>query len=381
MTTVAALYCHIPFCHGICPFCAFAVHKDRRRLHRPYLDALRREIALVGAAHGGGPPLGSLYVGGGTPSTLAPGEVVELLEWMRRHLPLAPDAEVAFEVNPEDARPDYLAALKQAGVTRVSLGVQSLEDRTLQALGRGHSAAQAQAGLLALRLAGLVNHNADLMFGAPGVGGEDFQHDVQRIAALKPPHLSLYGLDVEERTLFGRSPAVRAWEADHREDQCEQFLWAAHHLTTAGYRHYEVSNFCLPGYEGRQNLIVWRGDNYLGLGLGAHSYGDGERWHNERHLTAYLRALEQNRLPIAGRERLSPAQQANEHLMLALRQDTGLEVAEWEARWGFPWDARRQELARRLEDEGKAFYAGSRLRLTPRGFVIADGITEGLMVE
>jgi len=380
MAAIAALYVHIPFCHSICPFCAFAVHRHRADLRLGYLDALRREIAQVAGLHAAAADIESIYVGGGTPSTLTGAEVRDLLSALRAGFPVRVDAEVAFEVNPEDATPAYLGALLEAGVNRVSIGTQSLDDATLLSLGRTHTAAQSVAALDAVRAAGMANANADVMFGAPGIPGDAFRRDVDAMIERRLPHLSLYGLDVEERTLFGRNPKVREWVAGQREAQAERFLWAHDRLTGAGYRHYEVSNFCLPGFEGRQNLLVWSGLGYLGLGQGAHSYAHGERWHNARHLREYRREVGAGRLPIAFREELTPAQRANERLMLSLRQDTGLDIPLWERDHQGRWDDARRHIAERLASVGQAAYDGARLRLTSAGFLVADEITEQLMV-
>jgi putative oxygen-independent coproporphyrinogen III oxidase len=379
---IDALYCHIPFCETICPFCAFAVHGNRPALHAPVLAALEAEAERAAREHAVAlAPLRAVYLGGGTPSTLALEEAAALLAMLRRHLPFATDCELAFELNPEHATPGYLRGLVALGVNRASLGLQSLDDATLRALGRHNDAAQSRRALEALRSDGPTNWNADLMFGAPECAPQAFQADVRALAALEAPHLSLYGLDIEPGTPFGRDARVQAWDAAHRDEQAETYLWAAAYLSGAGYRHYEVSNFCRPGLPGRQNEIVWDGGNYLGLGPGAHSHVDGRRWHNERHLRAYLRRVQAGEAPVAYAERLTPAQQANEALMLALRRDTGLDVAAWQARFGFPWDAPRQRLAERLLREQRASWDGTRLALYPSGLLLADEIAQALAVD
>ncbi len=378
---IEALYCHIPFCETICPFCAFAVHGNRPGLHAPFLAALRAEAALVARRHGSAlAPLRALYIGGGTPSTLALAELNVLLAALREGFPLAADCEVAFELNPEHASEAYLAGLVERGITRASLGLQSLDGATLRALGRNHSAAQGRAALAALQRAGPPNWNVDLMFAAPGRPAAAFLADVRALVALRPPHLSLYGLDIEPGTRFARSAEVCEWAAAHRDEQAESYVEAARLLGAAGYRHYEVSNFCLPGREGRQNELVWDGAAYLGLGPGAHSFADGRRWHNERHLRAYLRRVTAGEAPIAFSETLTRAQQANEALMLDLRRDTGLDVQAWSARFGFPWDAPREALAARLVAAGHADRRGGRLVLRPTGLLLADEITAALAV-
>ncbi len=376
---VQALYVHIPFCHSICPFCAFAVHGSRPGLHEPYVASLLRELSLADPLPEPG-AVQSIYVGGGTPSTLAPGLVERLLRRIEERFRPAPGAEIAFEVNPEDAAADTLAALKAVGVTRISLGVQSLDDASLRALGRNHSALQAARAYEAAIRGGFENVNVDLMFGAPGIAAERFGRDVGTVATWRPAHVSLYGLDIEERTLFGRDANIRAWAADHREEQAAQYESAAEALAAAGYDHYEVSNFCLPGRAGRQNLLVWSGAGYLGFGLGAHSHVAGRRWANERHLAAYQARLAAGERPIAFEERLTFEQEANEALMLALRQGVGLEVAAWEARFGVRWGEQRTRTRGELVRRGLGTWEGGWLRLSRRGMLLADEITERLMV-
>ena len=382
MAKISALYCHIPFCHTICPFCAFAVHGNRMELHRPYLDALKWEITQAGAGYDGARQnISSLYMGGGTPSILGLSAVEDLLGHIRAHFPFTPDIEIAFEVNPEDATPEYLRGLSQAGVNRVSLGLQSLDDATLRMLRRNHNAESGWTALEALRAEGPRNYNVDLMFAVPNAPDGAFLRDLEAVAAARPPHLSLYGLDLEPGTLFARDASVVEWVHAQGASQAGIYLQASRILTGLGYRHYEVSNFCLPGRQGRQNLAVWTGQYYLGFGTGAHSYVDGVRWRNHRHLKAYLRMTGEGATPNDFAETLTRQQMANEDLMLALRQDTGLDVPAWEARWGTSWCNTRQSIARTLVKEGKARLNEGRLALTPEGFLVADEATAMLMVE
>lgn len=381
-TVIEALYCHVPFCETICPFCAFAVHGNRPALHAPYLAALRGELALAVREHADAlAPLRAVYVGGGTPSTLSLEEVAALLEALRKHLPFAADCELAFELNPEHATPDYLAGLRDLGVNRASLGLQSLDDATLRALGRHNDAATGRRALEALATHGPPNWNADLMLGAPGIptgAGSAFRADVHTLAGLGAPHLSLYALDLEPGTRFARTPAIVAWTEERRDEVAAAYEWAAAELTGRGYRHYEVSNFCRPGHAGRQNLLVWDGADYLGVGPGAHSHVGGRRWHNERHLRAWLRRLERGEPPVADAETLTVAQQADEALMLALRRDSGLDCTAWSARFGVPWEGPRAAVAQRLVRGGQARQDGPRLILTASGLLLADEIAAAL---
>ena len=382
MARISALYCHIPFCRTICPFCAFAVHGNRAVLHRGYLDALKEEIARSAAEfQGSHQHIGSLYLGGGTPSTLSLSAVEDLLDWIARHFHLTPGIEIAFEVNPEDAAPEYLRGLRRAGVNRLSLGLQSLDDSTLSALKRNHNAQSSRSALEAMQEEGPENHNIDLMFGIPSAPEDAFQRDLEQVAAFSPPHISLYALDLEPGTLFARDSSVASWMEAHGTAQDSNYLIASEYLIAQGYRHYEVSNFCLPGREGKQNLAVWGGRNYLGFGTGAHSCVDGHRWWNHRHLKAYLRCLGKGATPVAAREALTNRQMANEALMLSLRQQSGLDVTAWERRWNLCWGNRREAISAQLDREGKARWADQRLTLTPKGFLLADEATAQLMVD
>ncbi len=392
-----ALYLHLPFCRSICPFCAFAVHGDKAGLHDAYLAAMEKEIALSAAAYpstnthdfspAGEEEVESIYFGGGTPSTLSLPEVSRLLHAVRKAFALQDGVEIAFEINPEDATRNYLAGLASLGINRFSLGLQSFQDATLRSLGRNHTgdqcakAMEAVLAIQAMRETGTPNYNVDLLYGAPGVEIESFRRDVETASSNSPPHISLYGLDIEPGTLFARSPATVDWNRDHHEQQAEAFLWASAYLREKGYRHYEVSNFCLPGRSGRQNEIVWDGGEYLGFGPGAHSFSAGERWRNQRHLRAYLRPLEEGSLPVACRERPNLDQRANEELMLSLRRDTGLEISRWEKKYGHPWGRSRAAVVRQLLEEGKAAGEGGSFALTPAGFLVADEITALLAVS
>ncbi|MDH4122202.1 MAG: coproporphyrinogen III oxidase family protein [Deltaproteobacteria bacterium] len=385
---VEGLYLHVPFCHSICPFCAFAVHGNRPDLHGVFHHGLVEEArwrAQTLAPPSGG--VASVYVGGGTPSTLALPELEELLAGVFRWFPPAPTAEIAVEINPEDATPDYLAGLARLGVNRVSLGIQSLNGAALAALGRRHTPAQALAALAAAAEWGPGHWNADFMLGVPGVSSQVFLQDLQQVLAFQPPHLSTYLLEFEPGTLFTRRAArvrgpEQAIEQDtQREEAASAYLAASRQLSGAGWNHYEVSNYCRPGREGRQNLLVWNGGSYLGLGPGAHSWvgsGGGLRWHNPRHLKAWLAGVENTRWgedPAAGWEQPTPAQRADETLMLALRRKEGLNVAAWSQAHGQPWGEPRQKIAQELIRAGLAMEQDGRLALTPQGFLLADEIT------
>lgn len=375
-----ALYVHLPFCHHICPFCAFAVHANHQKLHAPYLQALYAEIAMGAKAHSRkSDEIQSVYFGGGTPSAMALEDLHELLNHLRRQFGISPNAEVAFEINPEDCHPEYLAGLHQLGLNRISLGLQSTDEVTLTALGRKNTAQEAYGALEAIIQSPIKNINVDLMLGAPGVSPSSFMDDLSRLIDMGIAHLSFYLLDLEPHTLFGRNPKIATWLESNREIHTETYLAGVKTLQDHGYLQYEVSNFCLPGRQGRQNQVVWSGGAYLGLGAGAHSHSKNMRWHNHRHIRPYQRDIARGKLPVAHEETLSRTQLANEALMLSLRQHCGLNIPQWETKFGMEWTTRRQNIASGLVESGKARLEGEQLILTPRGLLVADAVTEMLM--
>ena len=379
MGDLRAIYCHIPFCHSICPFCAFAIHGNQEYLHDPFLEALETELSLrrgITAPH----PMEALYIGGGTPSTLSVNRVARLLKSIRGVFQLAKNCQIAFELNPEDATPPYLTGLHGLGINRVSLGLQSFSGETLALLGRKHSPEQAHQALRSVSESSIGNFNVDLMFGIPGDQPGRLMGDLDHALTYQPHHISLYGLDVEPGTLFARNPIMSDGVTERMEETALEYETAVKFLSNHGYEQYETSNFCLPGREGRQNLLVWDGASYLGFGPGAHSYINGTRSFNHRHLRAYIRALQNGALPIAGSETLTPEQKANEQLLVNLRRNAGLNLDIWAKESGQPWGEGRQMIVVEMVARGLAVLEGGILHLTPRGMMLGDEITARLMM-
>ena len=377
------LYVHIPFCRHLCPFCAFAVRRDNARRHADYLNLLEQEAQLRRPfLENHLAPLDSIYFGGGTPSSLRPEEVQDLLDRLQAVFPFAAEAEVAFELNPEDVTPDYLRALRAAGVTRVSLGGQSFQPAVLQRLGRHHTPEQLHQALQDVRAAGFRSWNLDVMFGIPEQSLADFEADLAAVSLHEPPHLSLYGLEVHEGTPYGASPVITAWHQEQEELAATLYLTAVEHLTRLGWEQYEVSNFARPGHQGRQNLRVWDGEFYLGLGLGAHSFFQGVRWGNVKALHPYQQRLQASSFPEAFQEVLQPNEQANEWLMLALRRPQGLNLEAWAQSVSAQEHlARLQPTLQHWVTSGWASWDPPLLALTPEGLLRADALTAELMLD
>ena len=375
---ISALYVHIPFCHRICPFCSFAVRKNRPSVHREYLEAVLLETSrrIQGITIN---DLESLYIGGGTPSVLSSTEIIFLMQGIRQSWLQSRDCQISIECNPEDVQSNYLGTLLNSGVNRLSIGVQSFQQEFLKNLGRNHTIEHLRQNLIALKDVGWTNFNVDLMFGLPNQTLEQFQFDVKKVLEWDPAHLSFYALELAEQTPFGKSERIQKSWQDSQEITTDMYLWATEYLVNNEWEHYEVSNFAKPNYQGRMNQMVWNGSGYLGVGVGAHSYDGKSRWGNLRPLHRYLELLEENCWPTAFTETLTQTEKANEFLMLQLRQTKGLSLKKWEDDFAPKnWMDNHFDVLRAWQKEGLLDWMDDRIVLTKKGLLVADALTAEL---
>ncbi len=308
------VYVHIPFCRRRCDYCAFATWDDRPHLLADYLRGLDREIDA--AVAGGLSPATSVFLGGGTPSLLTPAQVAALLA----PLPLEPGAEVTMECNPEGLSARALAGYRLAGVTRISLGAQSLVDRVLLDLGRSHDARAVVAAAAAVAGEGFESWNLDLIYGAVGETLDDWRTTLEIALGLGPPHVSAYGLTVEAGTPLALDPG----RFPDDDDQADKYLAAEEALVAAGLANYEISNWAQPGHECRHNRCYWSQGDYRGFGCAAHSHQGGRRWWNVRTPERYLALLEVGAPVEAADELLDDELRRLEGLQLSLRTAGGV---------------------------------------------------------
>src|SRR6266550_2929949 len=331
------LYLHVPFCQRRCSYCDFSIAVRKRIPAREYVDAVLRELRLLGVTDPGRKPgdvggetLETLYLGGGTPSLLPPDALATLLTSLLdvfRATSSRDAVEVTLEANPEDVKPEIAAAWRRAGVNRVSLGAQSFDDRVLQWMHRSHDAARIAAAVRTLRDTGVDNISLDLIFALPAELERDWARDLEQALALRPDHLSLYGLTVEERTPLARWISRGAAAPPDDDRYADDYLLAHSRLAACGYRFYEVSNAARDGRRSRHNSAYWSGRPYRGLGPAAHSFDGAMRRWNLAAWEAYRRAVASGRSPVASHEVLSDEQRELERVYLALRTDAGLDVA------------------------------------------------------
>jgi oxygen-independent coproporphyrinogen-3 oxidase len=308
------VYVHIPFCRSKCDYCAFATWTDRHHLTDAYVSAMGEEI---GAAIADGMPVAtSVFVGGGTPSILQG----ELLAGVIAAIPVVDGAEITVECNPDDVTRELMELYVSAGVSRVSLGVQSMAAHVLGSLGRTHDRRNVERAVAAVRDAGIPTFNLDLIYGAAGESLADWEQTVSSTLALDPPHVSAYALTIEAGTPLASQPDRHPDD----DDQADKYETVDSLMTAAGLDNYEISNWARPGHECRHNLLYWRQQNYRGFGCAAHSHRDGRRWWNVRTPDRYIELVRSGRSTEAAGESLDPATRDFERLELLLRMRDGV---------------------------------------------------------
>jgi oxygen-independent coproporphyrinogen-3 oxidase len=377
------IYVHVPFCSAICPYCDFAVTTPGGGRRRRYLPALLGEIEIIAGDPWRGaavpPAADTIYLGGGTPSLLAPDELAEIVASLTARLDLAGEPWLGLEANPEDVTPARLDAWRRLGVRFLSLGVQSFDDVSLAFLGRRHIAAEARAAVAAALAAGIETVSVDLINGLPGQGVESWSRELEAAAALGPQHLSCYQLTVEAGTPFAAMRRGGGLRELPEEAQGELFRLTHAWLADHGFEPYEACNFAAaPAHRSRHNPKYWRHLPYLGLGPSAHSFDGRRRWWNHRQIGPWADAVARGRRPIEDEETLTAAQLALEELMLGLRTVEGVDLERFRTRHGIDLAAANQARYATLRRQGLLVVEGGRLHATPNGLAVADGLARAL---
>jgi putative oxygen-independent coproporphyrinogen III oxidase len=308
------VYIHVPFCAARCDYCAFATWTDRHHLQQSYLDACRTDLERL--QREGMPRATSIFVGGGTPSLVPPTSLVALLD----AIPRAPNCEVTVEANPDTVTPELVETYAAGGVSRMSLGVQSMQPHVLASLGRTHEPRNVQRAVELVRAAGIPTFNVDVIYGAAGESMDDWRRTLDGVLELEPPHVSAYGLTVEPGTPLASDPARHPDD----DDQADKYLVACEMLEAAGLAWYEISNWARRGHECRHNRLYWSMGEYQAIGCAGHSHRDGRRFWNVRTPERYIEAMESGRSPVAGGESLGFAERRLEQLQLSLRTRVGV---------------------------------------------------------
>jgi len=360
------VYIHIPFCEQRCYYCAFTVATTPENTYEPYIRRLIDEIHMSGFNG----ESATIYLGGGTPSIIPASLIAQLLGLFP-----GSDREVSIEVNPGTVTAEKVETYRGAGINRISLGAQSLEDEDLERAGRIHRSEAVYRDFELFRKSGFNNINLDLIAGLPNQQLDVWKRNVDGVVRLRPEHVSIYMLDAEERSAWGSH--VQSLRAD--DDFADFYEESANRLAAAGYVQYEISNWALPGRECRHNLGYWNGVPYRGFGVSAHSYDGTRRFWNTSSLADYAGSIDGAKLPISGTETLTRQMQLEEAFLLGLRQAAGFDVLsvvrKLELSIPAEWISRVQE----LRQEGIVEFDGTVLSLTPRGRLVASTVTEELI--
>ncbi|NIP41461.1 MAG: radical SAM family heme chaperone HemW [candidate division Zixibacteria bacterium] len=375
----AGVYIHLPICKSRCIYCDF-FSQTNAGLENEIVDLILREIDLAALKY---PDFNAQtqYLGGGTPSCFSDSNIKKLLQAIRSNFTSSGDdlKEITVEMNPDDVDLDKLNSYREMGINRISLGVQSFDDRALRFLSRRHNSKQNLSAINLLQKAGFTNYSIDLIFAVPGQADSEFFQSLETAIELEPAHISLYCLSSEPGTELSRMLDSGIICALSEENQAVMFREAIIRLKSAGFRQYELSNFALPGHECQHNLIYWNMQEYLGFGPSAHSFYHGSRWGNYPDLNKYFEIVKSSNLPHPPEEKLSAQRWAEELLMLSLRLDEGLNLNEYHRITGHSLLDGKKEIIEDLVKNGLAEIKSGSMCLTIEGLLVADEILVKLL--
>jgi oxygen-independent coproporphyrinogen III oxidase len=374
---MAGIYLHIPYCKQACHYCNFHFSTSLKGKN-DFVNALLKEISLQ-QEYLEGESVETIYFGGGTPSLLTIDELRRILDEIYGRFQIAGDAELSLEANPDDIYPLTIKEWKKAGISRLSIGVQSFFEEDLRWMNRAHHANQAVDSIQSAMGEGL-GLSIDLIYGTPTLSDEHWKKNIEQAVSYKIPHLSCYALTVEPRTPLSKWIREKKMAPMDNDAQARQFQSLMKWLRAAGYEHYEISNFALPGKRSLHNSAYWQGKKYLGLGPSAHSYNGSSRQWNVSSNLKYILGLSKNTI-LFEKEELTPVQILNEYIMISLRTIDGLDLDHVAGKFGANASRSLQKLSGEYIRDQKMENSGARLVLTEKGKLFADGIAAQLFFE
>lgn len=373
---MAGIYIHIPFCKQRCGYCAF-YSSTLYNIKEEYVDALCNELRMR-KEYLKGETVETIYLGGGTPSTLTISQLQKICDTVYATYPVSDTPEVTIECNPDDLTPEFLKQLKTMPFNRISMGVQSFNDMQLKRLGRRHNAEKACSAVKNARAAGFGNISIDLMFALPGSTKEEWMHDLETAISLKPDHLSAYNLMYEEGTPLYNSLQRGEFKELSEEENLEQFQMLINSMKAAGYRHYEISNFALPGRESRHNSSYWNDTPYIGCGAAAHSYGGTSREWNIADIKEYIKGINSGKRNFEI-EHLNEEERYNDTILTRLRTADGIPLAWMEKKFSNKLNTYMLRAAEKEVALGNLKEENGHLSLTEKGIFISDAVIRELI--
>ncbi|HGI8474522.1 TPA: radical SAM family heme chaperone HemW [Streptococcus agalactiae] len=368
-------YVHIPFCTQICYYCDFSKVFIKNQPVDAYLQALIREFRSYDITE-----LCTLYIGGGTPTSISAVQLDYLLTELSRDLNLNTLEEFTIEANPGDLTVDKIEVLQKSAVNRVSLGVQTFNDKHLKRIGRSHNEAQIYSTIDALKTAGFQNISIDLIYALPGQTMDDVRSNVAKALSLNIPHLSLYSLILEHHTVFMNKMRRGKLHLPTEDLEAEMFEYIISEMERNGFEHYEISNFTKPGFESRHNLMYWDNVEYYGVGAGASGYLDGIRYRNRGPIQHYLKGVSEGNARLS-EEVLSKNEMMEEELFLGLRKKEGVSIGKFEQKFGTSFEKRYGQIVQELQSDGLLKENNGFIQMTKKGLFLGDTVAEKFIVE
>lgn len=368
-------YVHIPFCTQICYYCDFSKVFIKNQPVDAYLQALIREFRSYDITE-----LRTLYIGGGTPTSISAVQLDYLLTELSRDLNLNTLEEFTIEANPGDLTVDKIEVLQKSAVNRVSLGVQTFNDKHLKRIGRSHNEAQIYSTIDALKTSGFQNISIDLIYALPGQTMDDVRSNVAKALSLNIPHLSLYSLILEHHTVFMNKMRRGKLHLPTEDLEAEMFEYIISEMERNGFEHYEISNFTKPGFESRHNLMYWDNVEYYGVGAGASGYLDGIRYRNRGPIQHYLKGVSEGNARLS-EEVLSKNEMMEEELFLGLRKKEGVSIGKFEQKFGTSFEKRYGQIVQELQSDGLLKENNGFIQMTKKGLFLGDTVAEKFIVE
>lgn len=368
-------YVHIPFCTQICYYCDFSKVFIKNQPVDAYLEALIKEFESYQINS-----LKTLYIGGGTPTAITAKQLDYLLSHLQQHLQLDQLEEFTIEANPGDLTEDKIAVLGQSAVNRISLGVQTFNDKQLKQIGRSHTEAQIYTTIASLKEAGFQNMSIDLIYALPGQTIQQVKENVAKALALDIPHLSLYSLILEHHTVFMNKMRRGKLQLPTEDLEAEMFEYIISEMEASGFEHYEISNFTKPGFESRHNLMYWNNDEYFGCGAGASGYLNGIRYRNRVPIQHYLKAVTDGNARLS-EEVLTKEEMMEEELFLGLRKKSGVSVSRFQEKFGLSFESRYGSVVRELQAQGLLVEDKDFIRMTKKGLFLGDSVAEKFILD
>ncbi|HEL1200823.1 TPA: oxygen-independent coproporphyrinogen III oxidase [Streptococcus equi subsp. zooepidemicus] len=368
-------YVHIPFCTQICYYCDFSKVFIKNQPVDAYLEALIKEFESYQISS-----LKTLYIGGGTPTAITAKQLDYLLSHLQQHLQLDQLEEFTIEANPGDLTEDKIAVLGQSAVNRISLGVQTFNDKQLKQIGRSHTEAQIYTTIASLKEAGFQNMSIDLIYALPGQTIQQVKENVAKALSLDIPHLSLYSLILEHHTVFMNKMRRGKLQLPTEDLEAEMFEYIISEMEANGFEHYEISNFTKPGFESRHNLMYWNNDEYFGCGAGASGYLNGIRYRNRVPIQHYLKAVAEGNARLS-EEPLTKEEMMEEELFLGLRKKSGVSVSRFQEKFGLSFESRYGPVVRELQAQGLLVKDKDFVRMTKKGLFLGDSVAEKFILD